>query len=76
YPVIRYGTPACFYIDIMARIGVVATFENLEYERIEYEGIEAKIATPETLFRLKKDTMRDKDKMDLFFLNNLITPKK
>lgn len=76
YPVIRYGTPDDFYIDIMARIGVVTTFENLDYEIVEYEGIEARIATPETLFRLKKDTMRDKDKMDLFFLNELIQSQK
>ena len=72
YPVIRYGTPSGFYIDIMARLGEVATFDDLEYEIIDYEGTKIKIATPETLYKLKKDTIRDKDKMDAIFLKALI----
>lgn len=54
---IRYGTPDDFYIDIMARIGELRTFEDLEYEIVEYQGIPIKIATPETLLKLKKDTI-------------------
>ena len=72
YSVIRYGTPGGFYIDIMARLGEVATFDDLEYEIINYEGTQIKIATPETLYKLKKDTIRDKDKMDAIFLKALI----
>ncbi|MBI1930715.1 nucleotidyl transferase AbiEii/AbiGii toxin family protein [Candidatus Poribacteria bacterium] len=72
YSVIRYGTPSGFYIDIMARLGEVATFDDLEYEIINYEGTQIKIATPETLYQLKKDTIRDKDKMDAIFLKALI----
>jgi len=72
YSVIRYGTPSGFYIDIMARLGEVATFDDLEYEIINYEGTQIKIATPETLYKLKKDTIRDKDKMDAIFLKALI----
>ncbi len=72
YPVIRYGTPGDFYIDIMARLGEVATYENLEAEPLEYNGIKIKLATPETLFKLKKDTLRDKDKVDAAFLEELI----
>lgn len=59
YPVIRYGTPEGFYIDIMARIGELFTFEDLEYEIVEYQGIPIKIATPETLLKLKKDTIEN-----------------
>ncbi len=76
YPVIRYGTPKDFYIDIMARLGEAATYENLEIEAIEYEGIKIKLATPETLFQLKKDTLRDKDKMDAAFLEELIKTRR
>lgn len=76
YPVIRYGTPGGFYIDIMSRLGEVATYDNLEFEIIEYQDIKIRVATPETLYRLKKDTMRDKDKFDVGFLRELIRAKK
>jgi hypothetical protein len=75
FPVIRYGTPSEFYIDIMARVGELATFEDLEYETIDYQGIKIKIAKPEALFRLKKDSIRDKDKIDANFLKKLIETK-
>lgn len=72
YPVIRYGTPNGFYIDIMARLGEVATYESLKYEVINYNSIKIKIATPGTLYELKKATLRDKDKIDAVFLRELI----
>jgi hypothetical protein len=72
YAVIRYGTPDNFYIDIMARLGDVAVYEDLEYEIINYQGIKIRIATPETLYKLKKDTVRYKDKYDAAYLEDLI----
>lgn len=72
FPVIRYGTPHEFYIDIMARVGELATFEDLDYEIIDYQGVKIKIAKPESLFRLKKDSIRDKDRIDAIFLKKLI----
>lgn len=72
YPVIRYGTPGGFNIDIMVNLGEKITFDDLEYEIIEYQGVKVKIATPETLYYLKKDTVRDKDKIDAFYLKELI----
>ncbi len=76
YPVIRYGTPNNFYIDILAHIGEIATYEDLEYEIVDYLGINVKIATPETLFNLKKDTVRPLDKQDALFLNEVIKNRK
>jgi predicted nucleotidyltransferase len=76
YSVIRYGTPSGFYIDIMARLGEVATYDNLEYEIIDYQGIKIRIATPEALYKLKSNTLRDKDKIDALFLQALIEAKK
>ena len=76
YPVIRYGTPDDFYIDIMARIGEMFTFEDLGYEIIEYHGTKIRIATPDTLFKLKKNTIRERDKIDALFLRNLIDFRK
>ena len=75
YPVIRYGTPNGFYIDIMIRLGEVVDYEDLEYEILEYQGIKIRIATPETLYHLKKDTVRHRDKVDAMFLQELIKEK-
>ena len=72
YQVIRYGTPDEFYIDLMAEIGTAFSFNDLSFETIEYKGIKIKIATPETLYKMKKDTLRDQDKWDANFLNELI----
>ena len=72
YAVIRYGTPDDFYIDIIARLGEVAVYEDLEYEIISCQDIKIRIATPETLYNLKKDTIRYKDKFDAAYLKELI----
>ena len=76
YPVIRYGTPDGFYIDILARLGEAFTYSDLELEVIDFQGIKIRIATAETLFRLKKDTIRPEDKIDAMFLKDLITSLK
>ena len=53
YPVIRYGTPDGFHIDIMAQLGEVATYNDLKYEVMEIEGQKIRVATAETLLKLK-----------------------
>jgi hypothetical protein len=75
YPVIRYGTPDGFYIDIMTRIGEVFEYDDLKWQEVEYLGTPIRIATPETLFELKRDTVRPKDKVDAIFLDELIRHK-
>ena len=73
YPVIRYGTPDGFYIDILSRLGQAVTFEDLDAETIEVvDGVKLQVATPETLYRLKKDTVRPKDRQDALFLEKLM----
>jgi hypothetical protein len=76
YAVIRYGTPDNFHIDIMARLGEVAVYEDLEYEVIRYQNTNINIATPETLYNLKKNTIRYKDKFDAAYLKDLIKIRK
>jgi len=75
YPVIRYGTPNGFYIDIMSRLGEAVSFKDLEYEIIEYQDVKVKIATPEMLYSLKKDSLRYRDKIDAQFLKEIIIDK-
>ena len=75
YPVIRYGTPQDFYIDILARLGEAAAYNDLAYEILEYQGVPIRIGTPETLYNLKKATVREKDKVDALFLRELLNNK-
>ena len=75
YPVIRYGTPSGFNIDIIGKLGTF-NFDDLKYEILKFKGIDIRIATPETLYKLKEKTHRDKDKTDLLFLAELIRIKK
>jgi predicted nucleotidyltransferase len=72
YAVIRFGVNDDFCVDIMARIGEVAVYEDLEFETILHDGINVRIATPETLYNLKKDTIRHKDRFDAAYLLDLI----
>lgn len=72
YSVIRYGTQEGFYIDILMKIGSAFTYYDLEYDMLEFEGHKIKIATVETLYKLKRDTVRPIDKADALFLEELI----
>lgn len=76
YAVIRYGTPDGFYIDIMTRLGEAFSYQDLEYETIEYSEVRIKIATPDMLFKMKKDTVRLQDKIDALFLEAIIEKRK
>lgn len=76
YAVIRYGTPDGFYIDIMTRLGEAFSYQDLECEMIEYRGVRIKIATPDMLFMMKKDTVRPQDKIDALFLEEIIKKRK
>ena len=75
YPVIRYGTPNGFYLDIIGKLGEMVKYEDLKYEIKNINGVNVKIAAPETLYTLKKDTIREKDKIDAQFLKKLILNK-
>ena len=39
-------------------------FEDLESEEFVVEGVRARVATPRTLYRMKKDTVRPQDRLD------------
>ena len=65
YPAVRYNTPdGSFGIDILTRLGEAFSYEDLEYQDALFEGIPVRVATPETLFRMKKGTLRWKDRLD------------
>lgn len=43
---------------------VEETYNDVEHELKEFEGLQIRVATPATLYRMKKDTVRWKDKFD------------
>lgn len=72
YPVIRYGTPSGFFIDLIVKLGDAASFDTLDSEVVHFDGVPIRIATPETLYYLKHDTLRPRDQADALFLRELI----
>lgn len=76
YSVIRYGTPEGFNIDIITQLGERFSYADLEYQVMRFDGHQLRVATPQTLFELKKDTLRPIDKSDIRFLRELIKKNK
>ncbi len=72
YPVIRYGTPDNFYLDIISKIGELFSFDNIEILTKKINNTEVKFASAKSLFEMKKNTYREKDKIDVLFLKEKI----
>ncbi len=65
YPVVRYGPPDRDYlIDIIARLGEAFSFEDIDTEMREVNGVPVCVATPAALYRMKHETMRLQDRAD------------
>ena len=65
YPAVQYVPPSgAFRIDILTRLGDVYRFSDLETERVVYEDLNLTVVTPRMLYRMKRDTVRPKDKID------------
>jgi len=65
FPAIQYVPPeGAFYIDILTRLGEAFRWQDLETQRMPFEGLLVTVVTPRTLYRMKKDTVRPKDRID------------
>jgi hypothetical protein len=65
YPAVQYGPPDVdFTIDIVSRLGDAFHFEDLEVERVRAGSLTITVVTPETLYRMKRDTVRFRDRDD------------
>ena len=65
YPAIQYVPPeGTFHLDILARLGVAFGFDDLEAVRLPFDDLTVSVATPATLYRMKRNTVRLKDKAD------------
>ena len=70
YPVLRYGTPDNYYIDIMQRIDEMFSYDDLNFEINGSGGFPIRLATIETLIKLKNNTIRPVDKADVILLRD------
>jgi hypothetical protein len=65
YPAIQYVPPAgAFRVDILTRLGDAFRFSDLETERVAFEGLLVTAVTPRMLYRMKRNTVRVKDRAD------------
>ena len=65
YPVVQYVPPSGDYsIDILARLGEAFRFDDIEGEEAVLGSIRVRVATPRTLYRMKRDTLRAQDRLD------------
>jgi len=65
YPAVRYYPPSGeLFLDILTRLGEFASFESLEAQEVEWNGVKVRVASPKTLYWMKKDTVRDIDRLD------------
>jgi len=65
YPAVRYYPPTGdLYFDVMTRLGEAASFDTVDAEVKEIEGIHVQVATPTALYRLKRGTIRPLDRRD------------
>lgn len=62
YPAVQYVPPeGSFHIDILTRLGEAFRFEDIVARQVDFAGIAVNVATPETLYEMKKGTVRPKD---------------
>jgi hypothetical protein len=69
YPVVRYGPPkGSFVIDLMTRVGEQFAYDELEAQTLSVGEKKVRVATPETLYRMKRNTVRPRDRIDALAL--------
>jgi hypothetical protein len=66
YGLVRYGVRDFdFVIDLTQRIGEAFSFGDLEIEEIEFLGERVAVVSATTLIRMKRDTGRPQDQLDV-----------
>lgn len=65
YPALQYVPPeGDFHVDILTRLGEAFRFEDLEGDETTLDGVKVRLVSPRTLYLMKKDTVRPKDRLD------------
>ena len=53
-----------YSIDILTRLGEAFRFDDIESEELQIDDFTVRVATPQMLYRMKKDTVRPQDRAD------------
>lgn len=53
-----------FLVDLLTRLGDAVHYEDLQFESKDVEGVTVRVATPATLYWMKRDTVRPQDALD------------
>jgi hypothetical protein len=65
YPSFNYNPPDETYgIDVVSRLGEAFKYADLPSQVVEMDGVTVRVVTPQTLYAMKKDTVRHQDKAD------------
>lgn len=73
YPVVRYGPPVgTGVIDLIGRLGEAYSFDDVESDVVEVDGISVRVATARMLYEMKRDTVRPQDRADADALRKLL----
>jgi Nucleotidyl transferase AbiEii toxin, Type IV TA system len=65
YPAVQYIPPSgAFRLDLLTRLGEAFSFADLEVERLPFDELTVSVASPRTLYLMKRDTVRLKDRAD------------
>lgn len=65
YPAVQYIPPeGQFHLDILTRLGEAFAYSDLEIVRVPWEDLEVSVASPRTLYRMKRGTVRLRDRAD------------
>jgi hypothetical protein len=65
YPAVRYLPDGHdFGIDLVMRLGDAFSFDDLEVETGDVDGTKVSVVSPRTLYDMKCDTVRSRDRID------------
>ncbi len=69
YPAIQYVPPdGAFSLDILTRLGEAFAYGDIESQRLPFEDLTVTVATPRMLYRMKRETVRPRDRDDALAL--------
>jgi len=65
YPAVQYVPPQGeFHLDILTRLGDMYRFGDLDLQRVPFDDLTCTVATPRTLYDMKRGTVRLQDRAD------------
>ena len=68
YPAVSYVPPNGPPMDLLTRLGEAFQYSDVEAERYDVDGQPIRVATPRTLYRMKRGTVRPLDHADAAWL--------